>query len=79
MKSVTTTRHIEHFRQRSRYHQGTFEWDNLFGSCNRPDNRGKHKDQCGNYDYQDLIKPDVEATKHLPFATAIKHLLSSYL
>lgn len=57
---VDNNRHIEHFRQRSRYPQGTFKWDNLFGSCNRPDNCGKHKDQCGDYDYHDLIKPDIE-------------------
>ncbi len=57
---VDNNRHIEHFRQRSRYPQGTFKWDNLFGSCNRPDNCGKHKDQCSDYDYHDLIKPDIE-------------------
>lgn len=53
-------RHIEHFRQRSRYQQGTFEWRNLFGSCNRPDTCGDRKDKCGSYPYQDLIKPDDE-------------------
>lgn len=53
-------RHIEHFRQRSRYPQGTFSWDNLFGSCDRLNNCGRHKDRCGNYDHLDLIKPDVE-------------------
>lgn len=59
---VENNRHIEHFRQKAghRYPQGTFEWDNLFGSCDRPDNCGKHKDQCGNYDHRDLIKPDIE-------------------
>ena len=53
-------RHIEHFRQRSRFPQGTFQWDNLFGSCNRTGTCGKHKDSCGTYNQQDLIKPDVE-------------------
>jgi uncharacterized protein (TIGR02646 family) len=53
-------RHIEHFRQRSRYPQGTYDWDNLFGSCNRHNTCGKHKDQCGPYQYTDLIKPDRE-------------------
>lgn len=53
-------RHIEHFRQRDRYPQGTFEWSNLFGSCNRDDTCGKHKDQCGAYQHGDLIKPDIE-------------------
>lgn len=32
----TDNRHIEHFRQRARYPQGTFDWHNLFGSCARP-------------------------------------------
>lgn len=53
-------RHIEHFRQRDRYPQGTFDWQNLFGSCNRPGTCGDHKDKCGAYPHQDLIKPDVE-------------------
>lgn len=53
-------RHIEHFRQRSRYPQGTFVWDNLFGSCNRKGTCGDHKDKCGPYPHADLIKPDVE-------------------
>ncbi len=57
-------RHIEHFRQRSRYSQGTFDWTNLFGSCNREDSCGKHKDQCGSYNPDDLIKPDVDDPEH---------------
>lgn len=57
---VEGDRHIEHFRQRSRYPQGTYAWDNLFGSCNRSGTCGKHKDDCGNYTHTDLIKPDIE-------------------
>ncbi|PVZ42332.1 retron Ec78 anti-phage system effector HNH endonuclease PtuB [Pseudomonas sp. CC120222-01a] len=53
-------RHIEHFRQRDRYPQGTFDWHNLFGSCNRPNTCGKQKDSCGLYPHEDLIKPDIE-------------------
>ncbi|MFJ4432361.1 retron Ec78 anti-phage system effector HNH endonuclease PtuB [Pseudomonas sp. NPDC089395] len=53
-------RHIEHFRQRDRYPRGTFDWHNLFGSCNRTSTCGKHKDNCGAYRHEDLIKPDVE-------------------
>jgi uncharacterized protein (TIGR02646 family) len=53
--------HIEHFRQRDRYPQGTFDWHNLFGSCNRPDSCGSHKDnKYGAYSHEVLIKPDVE-------------------
>ena len=49
--------HIEHFRQRERYPQGTFEWENLFGSCDSTDSCGKHKDDQI-YDHQHLIKMD---------------------
>lgn len=52
--------HIEHFRQRDRYPQGTFEWSNLFGSCDRESTCGTFKDRCGAYPHADLIKPDVE-------------------
>lgn len=52
--------HIEHFRQRGRYPQGTFDWHNLFGSCNRPGTCGDHKDKCGVYPHHNLIKPDIE-------------------
>jgi uncharacterized protein (TIGR02646 family) len=53
-------RHIEHFRQRDRYPQGTFDWNNLFGSCNRKGTCGDHKDKCGVYPPGDLLKPDVD-------------------
>lgn len=52
--------HIEHFRQRSRYPQGSFEWSNLFGSCNRQDSCGNYKDRLPPYDPADLIKMDEE-------------------
>ena len=51
--------HIEHFRQCSRYRPGTFDWENLFGSCNSPDSCGKHKD-VQRYDHRHLIKMDDE-------------------
>ncbi len=47
--------HIEHFRQRSRYPQGTFQWANLFGSCNRKDSCGNHKDRASVYPPDVLI------------------------
>ncbi|MCZ2498906.1 TIGR02646 family protein [Xylophilus sp. Kf1] len=53
-------RHIEHFRQRSRYPQGTFDWTNLFGSCCRSGTCGSRKDKCGTYPPGDLLKPDVD-------------------
>ena len=59
-KIAVDDRHIEHFRQRSRYPQGTFQWSNLFGSCNRQGTCGDHKDKCGAYNHTHLIKPDEE-------------------
>ena len=52
--------HIEHCRQRGRSPQGPFDWHNLFWSCERNNSCGKHKDECGGYNHDDLIKPDVE-------------------
>lgn len=48
--------HIEHFRQRSRYPQGTFQWSNLYLSCNTQNTCGKHKDKQ-QYTPTDLIDP----------------------
>lgn len=56
----TSNSHIEHFRQRRSYPQGTFLWNNLFGSCNRSDSCGNHKDNLTPYNHQDLIKMDDE-------------------
>lgn len=54
-------RHIEHFVQKGRQPHVTFLWDNLFGSCNREDTCGKHKDhKAGPYNDADLLKPDVD-------------------
>ncbi len=53
--------HIEHFHQRSRFPKNTFDWHNLFGSCNRKNTCGDHKDNLRPfYQPQDLIKPDIE-------------------
>lgn len=57
-------KHIEHFRQRSRYSQGTFDWNNLFWSCCRQESCGIHKDRCDSYQHEYLIKPDVEDPEH---------------
>ncbi|MGH1430430.1 MAG: retron Ec78 anti-phage system effector HNH endonuclease PtuB [Neptuniibacter sp.] len=56
----TSNSHIEHLRQRRSFPQGTFLWSNLFGSCNRVDSCGKHKDNLPAYNHQDLIKIDEE-------------------
>ena len=60
IKNENRDHHIEHFRQRSRYPEGTFAWSNLFGSCNFKTSCGKHKDSVPIYPPEELIKPDVE-------------------
>ncbi|WP_338352887.1 retron Ec78 anti-phage system effector HNH endonuclease PtuB [Thalassolituus oleivorans] len=57
---MNSNSHIEHFRQRSRYREGTFKWANMFGSCNRQDSCGKFKDSLPPYNHSDLIKMDIE-------------------
>ena len=57
-------RHLEHFRQKGRDPRVTFLWSNLFGSCNRTESCGKHKDGLGVYQAADLIKPDEEDPEH---------------
>ncbi|MDI3183250.1 retron Ec78 anti-phage system effector HNH endonuclease PtuB [Pseudomonas paracarnis] len=58
-------RHIEHFVQKGRDPRVTFQWDNLFGSCNREDSCGKYKDHgAGAYKPGDLLKPDVDDPDH---------------
>jgi uncharacterized protein (TIGR02646 family) len=54
--------YIEHFRQcrTNSYPQGTFEWSNMFGSCNRRESCGKYKDDLPVYRHEDLIKMDSE-------------------
>lgn len=62
IKTEIRNSHIEHFRQRRAhsYPQGTFLWSNMFGSCNRTDCCGKHKDGLPHYAHEDLIKMDDE-------------------
>lgn len=57
-------KHIEHFHQKGRDASVTFLWSNLFGSCNREDSCGKHKDRCAVYPPANLIKPDVDDPEH---------------
>lgn len=54
--------HIEHFRQRrvGAYPHGAFMWSNIFGSCNRQDSCGKHKDSLPPYNHLNLIKMDTD-------------------
>jgi uncharacterized protein (TIGR02646 family) len=57
-------RHIEHFCLRSLSPKLTFDWSNLFGSCNNKEHCGKHKDNQ-QHKSADLIKPDAEDPEKL--------------
>lgn len=61
--------HVEHFRPRKAERFRTFEWENLFLSCQAADHCGRHKDRPGGpkYDPDDLIKPDEEDPDQLLF------------
>jgi uncharacterized protein (TIGR02646 family) len=67
-KITAPKQHIEHFCPRSRYPQKTFDWPNLFGSCNDKEHCGKHKDNkqyVQSYQTTALIKPDEEDPEKL--------------
>lgn len=52
-------KHIEHFISRHRNNVLTFEWANLFGSCDNSEHCGRYKDsKISDYDERNLIKPD---------------------
>ncbi len=55
-------RHIEHFLTRARYPEQTFDWQNLFWSCENPNSCGRFKDpNLGSLAHAtDIIKPDIE-------------------
>jgi uncharacterized protein (TIGR02646 family) len=59
-------RHIEHLCPRSRVPERTFDWSNLFGSCDRSDCCGHFKDRrrAPQYDCRDLIDPTQEDPDH---------------
>lgn len=55
-------RHIEHFRKKTQFTELTFQWNNLFGSCNNINRCGKYKDsKAGHFEADDLIKPDEDS------------------
>lgn len=50
--------HIEHFRNKDQHPQLTFDWANLYWSCDKWDSCGHHKDNgAGAYNVGDLIDP----------------------
>lgn len=53
--------HIEHFRRRHDFPHLTFDWSNLFWSCDQPDSCGRYKDgKAGRYNVNDLIDPCID-------------------
>lgn len=55
--------HIEHFRRKRHFVHLTFDWSNLFWSCNQLDSCGHFKDAPGGpgpYNPDDLLNPCVD-------------------
>lgn len=54
----TLGQHIEHFRRKRDHVALTFDWSNLFWSCDQNDSCGHYKDRAaGNYNVNDLVDP----------------------
>src|SRR5262249_2754263 len=52
---------IEHFRPKGTFPALTFEWTNLYWSCNQNDSCGHFKDHgAGPYNMNDLIEPCID-------------------
>lgn len=50
--------HIEHFRRKKNHPALTFDWNNLFWSCDQTDSCGHFKDHgAGPYNVADLVNP----------------------
>lgn len=50
--------HIEHFRRKKLHRALTFDWNNLFWSCDQTDSCGHFKDHgAGSYNVNDLVNP----------------------
>ncbi|NEJ60791.1 TIGR02646 family protein [Rhizobium leguminosarum] len=53
--------HIEHFRRKSTFPPLTFDWSNLYWSCDQTDSCGHYKDHgAGPYNVADLINPCLD-------------------
>jgi len=53
--------HIEHLERRSDNSKRTFDWTNMFFSCNDPGSCGKYKDtKKVRFDPKDIVDPSVE-------------------
>lgn len=50
--------HVEHFRRKHHFPQFTFDWNNLYWSCDQSDSCGHYKDRgAGAYNVNELIDP----------------------
>jgi len=69
IRNESSKPHIEHFEQRSRVPQKTFDWDNLFWSCSHDECCGKFKDKVVKTYKQPgiLLKPDVDNPRQYLF------------
>ena len=57
--------HIEHFRRKRHYVHLTFDWSNLYWSCDQSDSCGHHKDHgAGTYHPDDLLDPCADDPSH---------------
>lgn len=57
----TLGQHVEHFRRKRHYAHLTFNWNNLYWSCDQKDSCGHFKDRgAGPYVVDDLIEPCVD-------------------
>ena len=57
-----TEKHIEHFKDKDSYPKDTFNWSNLFGSCDYKNRCGHHKDsrKVKPYLISNILKPDED-------------------
>lgn len=57
--------HIEHFRRKSLNPALTFDWNNLYWSCDQNDSCGHYKDRgAGPYNVAELIEPCLDDPDH---------------
>jgi uncharacterized protein (TIGR02646 family) len=57
--------HIEHFRRRHCFPGATFDWTNLYWSCDQQDSCGHYKDNgAGGYNIADLVEPCIDNPDH---------------
>jgi uncharacterized protein (TIGR02646 family) len=57
----TLDQHIEHFRRKKHFPELTFEWANLYWSCDQNDSCGHYKDHgAGAYNVNELVEPCID-------------------